>query len=163
MEMDSTSSEFDIWRDSPLRLCGYANEVGEAFRPIFPKYVMPSYGVAFGYCAGDTIDKASIMYRNSNLKDKHRNHVIALCCFDTLLWQSLASVFIPGFTINQVVKATQFGMNRLSIAQVGAKRFVPTAVGLSVIPAIIKPIDNFVDYMLNNGVRPYYPDYYKVL
>ena len=42
----------DIWRDTPLRYMGYANEVGEAFRPLFPKLVRPSYGVAFAYVFG---------------------------------------------------------------------------------------------------------------
>ena len=37
----------DIWRDSPLRYMGYANEVGEAlFRHMYPKFVRPSYAVA---------------------------------------------------------------------------------------------------------------------
>ena len=31
----------DIWRDSPLRYLGYANEVGEAFKPIFPEFLNP--------------------------------------------------------------------------------------------------------------------------
>lgn len=34
--------ELDIWRDSPLRYAGYANEVGESFRNIAPRLVGPS-------------------------------------------------------------------------------------------------------------------------
>ena len=48
----------DIWRDTPLRLLGYANEVGESFRYVFPRLVVPSYAVAFGYVLADTQDKA---------------------------------------------------------------------------------------------------------
>jgi len=32
----------DIWRDSALRYAGYANEVGESFRNIAPRLVVPS-------------------------------------------------------------------------------------------------------------------------
>lgn len=33
---------YDIWRDSLLRYAGYANEVGEAFRFVQPRLVIPS-------------------------------------------------------------------------------------------------------------------------
>ena len=39
----------DIYRDTYVRYMGYANELGEAFRPNFPKMVLPSYGVSFTY------------------------------------------------------------------------------------------------------------------
>lgn len=48
----------DIWRDTPVRLLGYANEVGESFRHIFPRMVGPSYALAFAYTFGDVADKA---------------------------------------------------------------------------------------------------------
>ena len=49
----SPDKRVDIWRDTPVRLLGYANEVGESFRYIFPKMVTPSYGLAFAYTFGD--------------------------------------------------------------------------------------------------------------
>ena len=52
-----SGKEQDIWRDTPLRYLGYANEVGEAFGPLYPKYVRPSYAVAFLYVGCDTGDK----------------------------------------------------------------------------------------------------------
>ena len=40
----------DIYRDSPLRYMGYANECGEAFRPIVPViFVILSYVAAISY------------------------------------------------------------------------------------------------------------------
>ena len=52
--------EVDIYRDTPVRLLGYANEVGEAFRALINvKYVYASYGVASAYVLADTFDKAS--------------------------------------------------------------------------------------------------------
>ena len=41
-----------------LRFLGYANELGEAFRPLAPAFVRPSYGVASIYVLADTYDKA---------------------------------------------------------------------------------------------------------
>ena len=52
----------DIWRDTPVRLLGYANEVGESFRHIFPRMVGPSYVVAFGYTFADVADKGYLQY-----------------------------------------------------------------------------------------------------
>lgn len=41
--------EKDIFRDTPVRLLGYANEVGESFRAQLPlRAVHATYGVAFG-------------------------------------------------------------------------------------------------------------------
>ena len=52
--------EVDIYRDTPVRLLGYANEVGEAFRALVSvKFVYASYGVASAYVLADTYDKAS--------------------------------------------------------------------------------------------------------
>ena len=34
MEKESTAEEVDLYRDTPIRLLGYANEVGEAFRQV---------------------------------------------------------------------------------------------------------------------------------
>ena len=48
----------DIYRDSLLRYLGYANEVGEAFRPLVPvELVYASYVLAIGYILADTVDK----------------------------------------------------------------------------------------------------------
>ena len=48
----------DLYRDTPVRYLGYANEVGESFRHLFPRLVKPSYGVAFAYVFADAADKA---------------------------------------------------------------------------------------------------------
>lgn len=54
------AKEVDIYRDTPVRLLGYANEVGEAFRALVDKkVVLASYGVASVYVLADTYDKAS--------------------------------------------------------------------------------------------------------
>ena len=57
------TKEVDIYRDTPLRLLGYANEVGEAFRALVSvKFVIGTYGVASAYVLADTYDKASKVF-----------------------------------------------------------------------------------------------------
>ena len=49
----SSPAKVDVWRDTPVRLLGYANEIGESFRYILPRAYLPSYILACAYCAGD--------------------------------------------------------------------------------------------------------------
>jgi hypothetical protein len=111
---------YDPLRDGPLRYCGYANEVGEAFGAWLPAGGVPaSYAVAIAYVLVDTYDKASSAHRKAlKLKgdaaaaaaaregvnvDSLITLLAAERALDTLVWQLLASVAIPGFTIHQVV------------------------------------------------------------
>jgi fission process protein 1 len=103
--------EKDIWRDTPVRLLGYTNEVGESFRYIFPKLVKPSYAVATGYCVCDVIDKAlKARRKNEDMKK------VGLIALDAFVWQILASVAVPGFTIHKTVKISTWVLNRVPSA-----------------------------------------------
>ena len=93
--------EVDIYRDTPVRLLGYANEVGEAFRALVNvKFVYASYGLASAYVLADTYDKASKAKKVLGDSEGAMSKV-GVAAFDTLVWQALASVIIPGFTINR--------------------------------------------------------------
>ena len=46
---DGEEKEVDIYRDTALRYMGYANEVGEAFGPIVPAWIVP-----FSYVVGES-------------------------------------------------------------------------------------------------------------
>lgn len=59
---------YDIFRDSPIRYLGYANEIGESFRYQYPKFVVPSYAVAFGYCFADAATSGRDTWNDSNSK-----------------------------------------------------------------------------------------------
>jgi fission process protein 1 len=161
--------EYNIFRYSFLRYAGYANEVGESFRYQFPRLVMPSYGIAFGYCIADAVsDGYSGYYRSQNPRDgesdgqsaKQDLQRAATACFDTLLWQSLASVLIPGFTINTFVRMARYAIPKSPVKlPAPIIQWLPTAIGLFSIPIIIHPIDNAVDYLLDNTTRPYLPKF----
>lgn len=73
---------------------------------------------------------------------------------DALLWQSLASVVVPGLTINRLCWATRFLLYRGKVPK-SATKVVSVIVGLSAIPFIIKPIDDTVDHCMDLTVRPW--------
>jgi fission process protein 1 len=109
------------------------------------------------------ISKSNI---NSNSNTVWHDTIYATA--DTLLWQTLASVVMPGATINLVVKASRYAVHRYRSAPllllllpgtaavavaVAAKKWLPTVIGIGSIPLIVQPIDRTVDYMLDNSTR----------
>ena len=154
--------EYNIFRHSLVRYLGYANEVGESFRYQFPKFVAPSYAISFGYCFADAASTGYDAWtkNKSDPTTESSSYIVqeaAYATFDTLLWQSLASVMVPGAAINMVVKASRFAMRRSPLAlPVIVKEWLPTATGLSSIPLIIHPIDRSVDILLDNTTRKWW-------
>jgi len=145
--------EVDIYRDTPLRYAGYANEVGEAFRALVSvTFVRATYGVASAYVLADTADKATKM---SKEKDSTTGKV-ALAAFDTLVWQALASVIVPGFTINRICAYSLAGMAR-AIPHVAetSRKWATTGIGLGTIPFIVHPIDSLIHFVMDNSTRKY--------
>lgn len=161
------AGNYNIFRDSLLRYCGYANEVGESFRYQYPKFVKPSYVVAFGYCLADSVSAGyQVMMlekendgnegsRNNKYDVRSQEKRAAIAMFDTLLWQSLASVAIPGGVINSIVRATRFAAARTVGLPLVVTKWAPTVMGLGSIPFIVKPIDHCVDFALDNSTRKF--------
>ena len=64
--------DLDLYKDTPVRYLGYANELGESFRPLAPPgFVAATYAVSFGYVFMDMQDKA---------RKEHAVSVAALRC-----------------------------------------------------------------------------------
>lgn len=96
------------------------------------------------------------MFQNS-VTTKSKNVLLSMT--DTLLWQSFASVIIPGYTINRVCAAVQFIQKKSNNTHL-KNRWIPTLIGLATIPIIIHPIDNLVEEIMNITYRKwirYYP------
>ena len=89
---------------------GYANELGESFRYITPWLVKPSYGVAFAYVFADTYDKAQKQYKKDNFELSKKLYLQSADC---LIWQTLASVLVPGWIIHKIVKYTRMASTTL--------------------------------------------------
>jgi len=153
-------NKIDYFRDTPIRLLGYANEVGEAFRQLIPvKLVRLSYVVASTYCFCDAASKSigSKPTKDQIESGKSDNQVALETFVEAAVWQGLASVIIPGFTINRICWlssiALRRGLGRLVAAE--KQRYLVTGIGLSSIPFIIHPIDTLVDHVVDKAVRDY--------
>jgi len=155
MHHKANDEEYNVFRDSAVRYLGYANEVGESFRYQFPRLVVPSYAISFGYCIADALTSGIKTYefaKEDNIPTAAVDSVVSTV--DTLIWQSLASVFIPGLAIHQVVKASRFAVTRIPmVLPVAVCTWLPTFVGLGIVPLIIHPIDEFVDVLVENSFR----------
>jgi fission process protein 1 len=150
-EQPAPVEEVDIYRDTPVRLLGYANEVGEAFRAlIHVRWVRASYGIASTYVLADTYDKAVKMSKVPGAENKE----VAVAAIDTLLWQAFASVIVPGILINRICAMSLIGLARTlpGVAET-ARKWMVTGLGLGVIPFIVHPIDNGVHVVMDNTTR----------
>eukprot|EP00798_Chlamydomonas_sp_ICE-L_P011294 gene11294-18930_t len=179
--------EKDLFRDTPLRFMGYTNEIGEAFRNrflkllapsyapayvsdddvidkgckrnVFPKLLAPSYALAFAYVFGDVIYKGQKQYIKDNQKI---TAALLVKSFDTLLWQSLASVFVPGLVIHKVVDASTVAIKKTLpgkekiLGGLVSTKLIPVALGLSAIPFIVGPIDHGVEVAVDKTIRQTY-------
>uniref|UniRef100_A0A6B2LMH5 Mitochondrial fission process protein 1 n=1 Tax=Arcella intermedia TaxID=1963864 RepID=A0A6B2LMH5_9EUKA len=150
-----------MFRDTPIRLLGYMNEVGESFRPIIPRILVHStYVIAAGYGLADALDKGHKNYKftkHHNLSSNTVKITTAGKVIETFLWQSLASVIIPAFVINRIVWFTGKSVNFLAQKNIRPPRahLYPTIVGLCSIPLIVHPIDSLVNLFVDNTYKPF--------
>jgi fission process protein 1 len=146
MATEKAVAERDIFKERPLRYLGYANEVGEAFRHTVPvKLVRLTYLLASGYVFAHAVSKG---HKWSSKDHTHSTPTHAVV--DTLVWQGLASVAIPGFTINRLCSTARWSLNRWGVGTASLQRWTVVGVGLSCIPFIINPIDRLVDYGMDH-------------
>lgn len=153
---DIEVSDVDVFRDTSLRYLGYANEFGEAFRSHIPRFMyLGSYGVASTYCLADSIDKGRQCYQEStHLSSYLQKRKAVETMVEAAIWQGLASVIIPGFTINRICAASRFNLSRYARGvPPNAQMWMTTIVGLSAIPFIIKPIDRLVDGVMDGLIH----------
>ncbi|XP_057294355.1 mitochondrial fission process protein 1-like isoform X1 [Hydractinia symbiolongicarpus] len=135
----------DYFRDTPVRYLGYANEVGEAFRQLIPvSFVRLSYVVASTYCLSDATSKAfNVKKEDLSTNKKSPNKKAIEMFIEAAVWQGLASVIIPGFTINRICWMSNIVIRSMmsSLLSPTRQKYLVTSIGLGCIPVIIKPID----------------------
>ena len=136
--------QVNIWRQIPLRYLGYVNELGETVKPhLTPRtrFLYPaSYAVSSLYVLQDSRVHASTTTKEG------QSWVLRFV--DGLLWQSFASVLIPGFAINRVVSLTSTALKANPRGKV-----IASGVGLVSIPVIVGPIDRGVEWGMDKTVR----------
>ena len=141
----------DPYRESSLRYMGYANELGEAFTSYLPEWGLPaSYCVAAAYVMFDTIDKGEKAYNAAEEEDKMMDTV--RISTETFTWQMLASVFWPGSIIRVIVNMAATMISNNNLDNNHFVHFLPTLIGLSAIPMIVKPIDTTVDKIMEGSI-----------
>lgn len=155
-------AERDLYRDTWVRYLGYANEVGEAFRSLVPAAVVwLSYGVSSSYVLADAIDKGKKAGEQVPSPEAGRSTRMTVAVVDTLVWQALASVALPGFTINRVCAASLYLLGTATRWPLSVRKWTTTTLGLLTIPIIIHPIDRSVDFLLDSSLRKLYPSMEK--
>ena len=141
----------DPYRESSLRYMGYANELGEAFTSYLPEWGLPaSYCVAASYVLFDTIDKGEKAYQAAEEEDKFMDTL--RISTETLTWQMLASVFWPGSIIRVIVNMAANIISNNNLDDNQMIHFLPTLIGVSAIPMIVKPIDSTVDKLMEGSI-----------
>jgi fission process protein 1 len=85
--------------------------------------------------------------------DQERTKRVLIAAGDTLVWQALASVAIPGFTINRVCATSLYVLKRTTKLPKPTRKWITTGLGLACIPFIVHPIDNLVTKLMDNSVR----------
>ena len=132
--------------------------MGEAFRQLVsPTVVRASYAVAFGYVFLDVIDKTKKKYAQaSRLSPDSATSRAAAVGVDCFVWQTFASVLIPGFTINRICKLSSLVINKSNMAPLmRANKAITTVIGLASIPLIIHPIDHLCHVVMDKTLRPF--------
>jgi fission process protein 1 len=156
-EGEGAEKAVDLYRDTAVRYFGYANEVGEAFRPLVPAPMVTfSYLVAFAYIAADSYSQGAKVVDPSSGGGWKKPSVLA--SIDSLLFQFMASVIFPSFTINRWVTFLGTALSELPQEQFAnvpteVLQYLPTATGLFLIPLICGPLDVLTHRLLDSSFR----------
>lgn len=139
-----TKRRFDPYRETSIRYMGYANEVGEALENYLPDWGLPaSYCVAATYVMFDTLDKGQKAFDTAPREERFEESLKAST--ETFIWQILASLFWPGGVIRLTV-------NIIDLLIPGDDEYISTVLGILLIPVIVRPIDEFVDDIMEDSV-----------
>lgn len=130
-----------------VRYTAYASDVGEAFRPIVPRWaVNATYGLAIAYITGD------IGYTAYKEAQKPEPNVPRAAAHATL-FQLSASLVLPAVMIHQTVHVAGTMFKR-------AGRFTkwgPTVTGLALIPFLPTLLDEPCEHAIDWAFEKYWP------
>lgn len=125
--------------------------MGEAFRPIIPVALVTfSYLVAFAYILADSYSQGAKVKEPTSGAWRTPS---VLASIDSLFFQVMASVIFPSFTINRSVAFVGALVAQLPGEQPDWLQYVPTAVGLVIIPLICPSLDVLTHRLLDGSFR----------
>lgn len=169
------------------RYVAYTSDIGESFRPVaHPWLVKAGYGVSWLYILGDVgyaswIVKLKLEGRytpglrpwNYPLPEANPAAAVAfkqangnklvdtdwrLAALKRGIFQSIASMGLPAFTIHSAVRYSSLLFKNSSIAAL--KTYGPVAIGLGIVPLLPyvfdEPVEHVVDWVFDKG-----EEYYK--
>ncbi|CDK24558.1 unnamed protein product [Kuraishia capsulata CBS 1993] len=159
------------------RYVAYTSDIGESFRPIaHPNWVKACYGISWSYVLGDvgfetwkakmrqegrytpglkpwdTIPEPNAVAAGLNTEIDYR-----LVGIKRALFQSIASMGLPAFTIHSTVRYSSVLFKNSSIKPL--KTYGPVGLGLAVVPLLPylfdEPVEHVMDYVFDQGVEFY--------
>ncbi|KAK9765802.1 hypothetical protein K7432_005589 [Basidiobolus ranarum] len=121
------------------RYLAYTSDVGEAFRPLVnPLIVRSCYGISWLYIGFD------VFYEGYKAKlAGNDNTAVGLTLVKRTVFQSIASMALPAFTIHSVVRYA--GVMAKNIKNQKVRVWTPTVLGLAVVP--------FLPYLFDHSVE----------
>lgn len=103
------------------------------------------------------ISTGAYIFLQNNVTSSKRTVKSVYTATDTVVWQMLASVIIPGFTINRVCALSSYLFKKSTSLPDKTRKVIVTTIGLATIPFIIKPIDHATDELLDHTIRKLAP------
>lgn len=148
-----------LFRQLPVRLLGYTNEVGESFKPYIGMWTyIFTYAVTITYVCSDTVYQTWLV--NESLEDSKSQFIVVKAAIDVFIWQMLASVMVSGFVVKHIVLLSQLFLNldylEKPLSEQKEKlwyKSFPTIMGMLSIPCIVKPIDTAVTMAMDYTIR----------
>lgn len=135
------------------RYVAYTSDIGESFRPVaHPNLVRFAYGISWSYIAGDV----SYEGYKTHIRNKEKENVPAIDSYPAVMaqravFQSLASMALPAFTIHSVVRYS--GRALKGVKNVRIRTWGPIGLGLAAVPflpyAFDKPIEHGTEYVFH--------------
>lgn len=133
------------------RYLAYTSDIGEAFRPVVNRrLVTASYGISVAYVVGDigyegyraTLDRKDRLQAGGT-EQPGAGVEVGLRVARRTVFQGLASIILPAFTIHSAVKYSAPLFLKSSNPRI--KGWGPTAVGLAIVPALPVMFDHPVE------------------
>ncbi|KAK9435919.1 Mitochondrial 18kDa protein [Metarhizium brunneum] len=167
---------------SAHRYVAYTSDIGESFRPVaHPRVVRAAYGISWLYILGDVSHEGYRAYwhnqrvLNPQLRlSPHQEKVTGLRAEDNVnlqpgvvspledwrtvmvqraIFQSIASMGLPAFTIHSVVRYSGRALKNAKNATI--RTWGPIGLGLSVVPFLPRlfdePVENAVEWVFHKG------------
>ncbi|KAJ7937327.1 mitochondrial 18 KDa protein-domain-containing protein [Mycena leptocephala] len=132
------------------RYIAYTSDVGEAFRPIVPPWlVSAAYGVSWLYLTGDVSYESYKAHRRgpTPLEAAHFSEPvrIGMTAVERATFQSIASMALPALTIHTAVKQAKKAFDRVQSPRL--RTWGPTFTGLAIVPVLPYLFDHPVEHV----------------